>query len=153
MSKTDKAPFHILREYDAWVVNGVLVKAKVRNALIPPAREAIAEQIADVDDFPIQLPGLKLLGDWRELMRHDDARREAQRNRELRNPRPVIQHHAPKRQPVTITSGVGGHGRPSEAQLPRIGASQGKHTANFDFETPTLMQLANARAARLGMSA
>lgn len=63
-------------------------------------------------------------------------------------PEAKIQHHTAKRRPVTRPID---NGKPSEGRVPRVGGSRGKHYAQMDVPTPSLMQLAKARAKALGL--
>lgn len=62
--------------------------------------------------------------------------------------RHYVEHHAPRNVPVTHSA----RARASEGSLPIAGRNTGKHTANFDHHTPSLMQMAAARAKSLGIN-
>jgi hypothetical protein len=69
-----------------------------------------------------------------------------------------VEHHAPKRQPIKHFApkdrsvGFNDQAR-REGSLPIAGRNIGCHHANFDVESPSLMQMAAARAKNLGISA
>jgi hypothetical protein len=72
---------------------------------------------------------------------------EAVSVRALYKPEPVVEFHAPRHQPV----GFSDQAR-REGSLPIAGRNKGRHHANLDFESPSLMQMAAQRAKNLGLT-
>lgn len=134
MSKTDKLGRNRDRAADGWIVNGALVSAKIRNQLLPSKRDAIAEQLTD--ESPVEAI--------------------VERPKPRKQPKPVIQRYvAPNVRLSATRIGTRHEGTqrptPSNGSIPRIGASQGKHFAHLDVETPSIHHMAQARAKALGM--